>query len=246
MTVGLADFNDSGSPPTLAICRSSSALFRSEFGDQWNCDSLRQRFPHPLSFDFYPIDTTHFKVVETDNFGSSPLGGDVFTQTSPPSSGTVPFTMSGGASGTTESPTEAGGDVTTDGTGNFPAALRTTTTRLRTQFPVYCWNRPPLRRRPSQWTLTAFSFCTETNLTFAAYPSSGGCCCSNRIVWLPSVQAPPILKRRGDTSHTQGYGLNLTGFNATMGSRWNDGDMDEFATVQCHSASTGNMTGIVR
>ncbi len=53
----------------------------------------------PLTFDYYPIDNTHFKLIETDYVDF--VAGDAFTQTgftSVPTSGTSTFSMVGGTS----------------------------------------------------------------------------------------------------------------------------------------------------
>lgn len=65
----------------------------------------------PLTFDFYPIDSTHWKIIETD--GANFLAGDIFNQTSTTiPSGTMAFTMSGGVT----APVADAGFLTYNGT----------------------------------------------------------------------------------------------------------------------------------
>ncbi|MGD0600382.1 MAG: hypothetical protein ABR988_11195, partial [Terriglobales bacterium] len=73
----------------------------------------------PLAFDFYPIDSTHLKLIETDY--KEFLSGDVFTQTGASiPTGTMVFTMAGG----TNAPIANGGLMTsTDGLGDFSGGL---------------------------------------------------------------------------------------------------------------------------
>ena len=74
-----------------------------------------------LIFDFYPVDASHWKAIETD-FTFAILSGDVFTQTGATiPNGKMVFTMAGGTFGT--GPLALGGVVTSDGSGNFSGGL---------------------------------------------------------------------------------------------------------------------------
>ncbi len=72
---------------------------------------ISSSFPN-ATFDFYPIDATHWKLIETDY--ADYLAGDVFTQTgaSIPTNATMVFTVSGGVT----APVAAGGFFTYTGT----------------------------------------------------------------------------------------------------------------------------------
>jgi hypothetical protein len=84
---GVEDFNDNGQL-FVNEALSGSALLAS--GTSPGTMTLTSAFG--LTFDFYPIDTTHFKVVETD--GVDTMAGDAFTQTGASiPNGPVAFTM---------------------------------------------------------------------------------------------------------------------------------------------------------
>ncbi|MFY9842968.1 MAG: hypothetical protein WA718_07535 [Terriglobales bacterium] len=73
-----------------------------------------------LSFDFYAVDATHLKFIETDTVEF--LAGDVFSQTDASiPQGPMAFTMSGGTANL--GAIAMGGLMTSDGTGNFPSGL---------------------------------------------------------------------------------------------------------------------------
>ncbi|MGB9199084.1 MAG: hypothetical protein WCB53_19335, partial [Terriglobales bacterium] len=223
-------FNDSGSPPTLASSLSGSALLSS--GTSPGTVSLSASGFGTLSFDFYPIDTTHFKVVETDNFAY--LGGDVFTQTGASiPSGTVAFTMSGGASGT--SGVGNGGVMTSDGSGNFPSGLEDSNNGvLQTQVPFSgtAASGGSVGGRVLV-NLTGFSPASQ----WVIYPSSGGLLMLESDSLNTTVGAAYAQTTGATLSTTQGYGLNLSAFNTTNG--YLENDIAEFATV--NSAYTGVM-----
>ncbi len=83
-TAGVATLGSGTGPGTIAL---SSSTF-------------------PITFDYYPIDSTHIKLIETDyTYGF--IGGDAFTQTGASSIPTtaMAFTVSGGIS----TPIAAGG-----------------------------------------------------------------------------------------------------------------------------------------
>lgn len=113
-TAGIEDFNDDGTQFAPGNLTASVALGS---GTGPGPVTLNANFG-PLLFDFYPIDATHFKLIETDYVES--LAGDVFTQTGASiPNGPMVFTMSGGIN----APVANGGVMTSDGTGNFPTGL---------------------------------------------------------------------------------------------------------------------------
>src|ERR1700721_1489820 len=109
---GVEDFNDAGSP-TLAQSLSGTATAPS--GTAPGSITLNSG----LTFDFFPIDLTHLKLIETD-VTLAFLSGDAFTQAGASiPSGPMAFTLSGGVS----APIATGGTMNSDGNGNFTAGL---------------------------------------------------------------------------------------------------------------------------
>jgi len=118
-TPGVQDFNDAGLfiYPAESLSVPPSTTLGSGTGP--GTITLNANLG-PLTFDFYPIDSTRWKLIETDDIEF--LAGDVFTQNSAsiPNSPMV-FTMAGGT--VSSGPIANGGLMTSDGTGNFSGGL---------------------------------------------------------------------------------------------------------------------------
>lgn len=225
---GVEDFNDGGIPLTDESLTAAATLgsgtgpgtitFTTNFG--------------VLTFDFYPIDATHLKFIETDF--TDILAGDVFSQTgaSIPAGSTV-FTMAGGnqASG----PIGVGGVMTSDGTGNFTGGLEDVNDNGTvvagvpfTGVPVL----PPGVGGRLLVNLTGFAPATQ----WAIYPSSGG------LLMLETDAATVTTGAAYAQTSTAfaasaGYGLNLSAFNTSGG--FEEDDIAEFTTT------TTGFSGIV-
>lgn len=221
ITVGVADFSDSGLP-TLGSSLSGSALLSS--GTSPGTASLSANGFGTLSFDFYPIDTTHFKVVETDN--SAFLAGDVFTQTGASiPSGPMAFTMSGGLSGT--SGVGNGGVMTSDGTGNFTGGLEDFNNGvLQTQVP-FSGTAASGGSVGGRVIVNLTGFLPASQ--WVVYPSSGGLLMLESDTLNTTIGSAFAQTSGATLSTTQGYGLNLSAFNSTDG--YLENDIAEFATV---------------
>lgn len=227
-TAGVADFNDSGET-SLNQSLSGNALVSS--GTSPGTMSFSSGFG-TLTFDFYPIDTTHFKVVETDDFAF--LAGDVFTQTGASiPSGPMAFTMSGGASGT--SGIGIGGVMTSDGTGNFTDGLEDSNNGvLQTQLP-FSGTAASGGSVGGRGIVNLTGFAPA--IQWVIYPSSGGLLMLESDGLNTTVGAAYAQTAGATLSTTQGYGLNLSAFNTTSG--YLENDIAEFATV--NSAYSGVM-----
>ena len=114
---GVEDFNDGGVPEL------NESLYVTTLGSGTGPGTITLTTEsHALTYDFYPIDATHWKLIETDY--KDFLAGDVFTQTGASSipTGTMVFTMAGGTNAS--GPIANGGLMTsTDGLGNFSGGL---------------------------------------------------------------------------------------------------------------------------
>jgi len=185
-----------------------------------------------LTFDFYPIDATHLKFIETDF--TNILAGDVFSQTGASiPAGSMVFTMAGGtqASG----PIGVGGIMTSDGTGNFTGGLEDIndngTVVAQVPFTGTAVGAASVGGRV-QVTLNGFAPATQWTI----YPSSGG-------LLMLETDASTVTSGAGyaQTSTafaaSAGYGLNLGAFNTSGG--FEEDDIAEFTTT------TTGFSGIV-
>src|SRR5580698_1367280 len=113
---GIEDFNVSGIPyPAEAV--TGGIVLGTGTGPA--VATLTTTAFNTLTFDVYPIDTTHFKIIETDSVEF--LAGDVYTQTGATiPTGNMVFTM-GGADN--NGPVANGGLFNSDGAGNFNNGL---------------------------------------------------------------------------------------------------------------------------
>jgi hypothetical protein len=116
-SAGVQDFNDNAIP---FPAQNLTAVATVGSGTGPGTLTLTSTFGQ-LLFDYYPIDATHLKVLETD-YTNAILSGDVFTQTgaSIPNGPTV-FTMAGGTA--SSGPVASGGLMMSNGTGNFTSGL---------------------------------------------------------------------------------------------------------------------------
>jgi hypothetical protein len=235
-TAGVEDFNASGIPYGNEPLTGTVTL-----GSGTGPGTITLQTPafSALTFDFYPIDSTHLKVIETDY--AEFLAGDVFVQpnTSIPS-GSMVFTMAGGTE--SSGPIAVGGLMTSDGTGNFPSGLEDIN------------NAGNISPEPVPFSgsaagpagvggrvivnLSGFS----PSIQWVIYPSSGG-------LLMLEMDTANITGGVGyaqtATSFTApaSYGLNLSGANGANGG----GEVDDIAQFNATTAAAPavNMTGIL-
>jgi hypothetical protein len=214
ITEGVEDFNDSGiNYPGQALTGAATlgtgtapgaiTLTTTSFG---------------LSYDLYPIDTTHFKVIETDyaNF----LAGDIFTQTgfSTIPTGTLAFTMLGGIG--TSNTVANGGYMTYSGntfTGNEDVNANGAVSTSPVPFTGSATAGGSIGSR-SLVSLTSFVPATS----WVVYPSSGGLLMLETDDQAVTNGAAYAQTSGAALAASQGYGLNLNAFNATQGFAEND------------------------
>jgi hypothetical protein len=219
ITEGVEDFNDSGiNYPGQALTGAATLGTGTSPGA---ITLTTSSFPG-LTYDLYPIDTTHFKVIETDY--TNYLAGDAFTQTgfSTIPTGTLAFTMLGGIG--TENIVANGGYMTYSGntfTGNedvndngsvSTAAVPFTGTAtaggsVGSRFVVNLTNFVPNNAGAGQWVV---------------YPSSGGLLMLEMDNEAVTNGAAYAQTSGAALAASQGYGLNLNAFNASQGYAEND------------------------
>jgi hypothetical protein len=179
-------------------------------------------------FDFYPIDATHFKVIETDFL--SILVGDAFSQTGasiPP--GPMVFTMTGGAT----VPVALGGLVTSDGTGNFTAGLEDINNAGAISQSAFTGTAASGGSVGGRVLVNLSGFTPA--IQFAIYPSKGG------VLMLETDSLNVLMGTAlAQTSQTfaasQNFGFNLSAANA--------GGFEEDDIAQFNTTSTA-FTGVV-
>jgi hypothetical protein len=232
-TGGVADFSRSFTP-LLNNSLSFSAILGSggtapgtaTFGSAYNG-----------TYDFYPIDATHWKMIETD--GSNFLAGDVYTQTGFTTipSGTLVFTMGGITPVSGGTPIAAGGLMTSDGTGNFPSGSEdinnggTPTASLPFSGTV---NGAAGTGGRVQVTLTGFAPATQ----WVAYPSSGGVLLMEADTFGAS-SGSAFAQSATAFNSPEGYGLNLSGQNAAPAA------VNSIAQFNATTATSNNMSGVL-
>ncbi|MGB9234473.1 MAG: hypothetical protein WCC04_08665 [Terriglobales bacterium] len=163
------------------------------------------------NFDVYMVDPTHLKFIETDS--AQILAGDAFTQQSSIPLGVYAYAMEG--LDPSDNPMALGGFISSDGTSIISGGLEdyndagtvNEVTGFGGSFTAFSGGRTEL-------TLNGiYNGVSGSNVTFAAYPSSGG-------IELLEIDGGGITGGftlpQGSTTAlaAQGYGLNLSASNA--------------------------------
>lgn len=191
-----------------------------------------------LGFDVWVIDSTHLKVIETDNSGLA-LSGDVFPQQTTFTAGELVYTLSG-LDSSLANPVVVGGLVLTDANGNLSGGIEdyndSGTTNTVSGFIGSCATSVAGR---CQLSLTGFSNGTAQAFTFAAYPSGGG------VLLLEDdshggLQGTAYNQTATSFAASAGYGLDLSGVNFSSGL-----EVDDVAQFNASTAATNNMTGVL-
>jgi hypothetical protein len=232
-TAGVQDFNDNGVPFTQGALTATATLGS---GTGPGLITLSANFG-PLSFDFYPIDSTHFKLIETDYIEF--LAGDAFTQTGASiPTGPMVFTMSGGTNGLIANGVANGGLMTSDGTGNFSGGLEDVNNggsvppQVNFTGALDAGESGPVGGRVFV-DLTGFFPATN----WVIYPSSGGLLMLEMDHAAVTAGVAYAQQVGAAIAPAQAYGLNLSAFNIA-GPNVED-DIAQFTTT-----STG-FSGIV-
>ncbi len=222
LTAGVQDFNDDGFPYLALPILASTATAPSGTGP--GSITLSTTTLGTYTFDYYPVDTTHLKLIETDY--NQFLAGDAFTQTGASiPTGAMVFTLSGLDS---SGPIAAGGLFTSDGTGNFTGGLEDVN------------NDGSLS--PAQLAFTGASAAGGTvggrvivNLSgftpaiqYAIYPITGGILMIETDS-LAITTGSAYAQTSTALQASQGYGLNLSADNISGG--YEEDDIAEFQTT---------------
>jgi len=247
VTSGTEDFNDDTSSPQtsltgLPISAGSVSLTSSTGGTASLTTSASFG---TQTFDVWVIDSTHLKLIETDNSGFA-LAGDAFTEQTGFTAGTLVFTL--GGADASQIPVVTGGFATTDANGNLSGGTEDfddfNTTNVLPGTVTFVATSTTSVNAPGRYQITTngFSNGVNTNLAFAAYPSSGG------ILLLEddnagSLQGTAYAQTATSFAASAGYGLNLSGSNP-------NGEVDDIAQFNAGNPGTStstvaNLTGVL-
>ena len=243
-TGGIEDINNGGTATTnQAISTSSTILVGS--GTAPGTAHIAAGAGTSFAFDVYAIDSTHFKLVETD--GLLFISGDAFTQGASIPSGQFVYTMAGSNNSNPVNgavPLFSGGYFTNT-SGAVTAGIEDFNdggTVSATSVTGITGSITALTGGRSQLSLTGFvngaANDVPGNYTFAAYPFT-----ANGITGLQLMEIDGLGVTSGaayaqtstSLAASQGYGLNLTGFNS-------NGEEDDIAEFTLTSTS---FSGIV-
>jgi hypothetical protein len=224
ITTGVHDFNDSAILyPSLNLGGNVTLGSGGGSGTAQLITSLGT-----LNFNFYVVDATHLKFIETDPLIAPVLSGDVFLQASMPT-GTLVFTMAGDSG---SGPIALGGFMTSSGPGQATAGsedLNIGGSEISTApVPFTLSYTAPVNGR-SALSLTDFT----GPETLAVYPSSGGLLMLGMDNTAVASGVAYTQTNAALGAPPQGYGLNLSGEN--ISGEYELDDNAEFVT----SASTG-------
>jgi len=230
ITSGIDDSNDSGTVITNDPVTGSIPVAANGRGAA-TVNTVRGA----LTFAFYVVDATHFKMVEVDP--SLVLGGEAFRQTGPFSnasvSGPFAFTLAG-ADVLNGAPFVAGGVLSTDGAGTVTIGTEdindggaiTQNVGLTGNYTIAASGRGTLNIAT-----------TAGNFTFVIYPSSGGIQVLETDVRFATtgtaLQQQPSAFTTAAFSGT--YGLNFTGLTTTS----------EVDAIAQFTSNNGAVNGII-
>jgi hypothetical protein len=235
VTVGQEDVNNAVTPSTGTIATTSTVSLGATPGTATIASSLGSSY----QFDVYPIDSTHFKLIQVD--GQLFTSGDAYTQATAVPTGQLVFTMSG-ENLSAGSPIDVGGYLTNSG-GTVTAGLEdfndggnvSQATAVTGSFGALSGGRSTL-------ALNGFVNGAASDVvgaySFAAYPFTAGGVTGVELLEIDSlgITSGTVYAQTATTlAASQGFGLNLTGINGSG----EEDDIAEFTT------STTGFTGLV-
>jgi hypothetical protein len=234
ITAGVEDLNDAGLPYSGQSLSGSATLGSGTAPGSISLTSTS----FALTYDFYPIDASHFKLIETDF--TEILAGDAFSQTGATiPNGNMVFTMLGGTS--TTGPIATGGLMTSDGTGNFTNGLEDVNDNgtLSSGQLAFAGTGASGGGVGGRVIVTLTGFFPATS--WVIYPSSGG---------LLMLEADSATVTQGigfaqsatafSTGTSVGYGMNLTGFDLGGGFA-----VDDISQLNATTGTSNNLTGVL-
>jgi hypothetical protein len=214
VTVGVEDINNDTVPSFGQIATSSIVSLGTTPGTATIASSTGSSF----TFDVYPIDSTHLKLIETD--GSFLMAGDAYSQATSLPTGALVYTMAG--LDTSGVPMGIGGWLNTDSNGNIQTSLEDFNDggNVNTNPVTPGGGFIPLSTGRSQLSLSSFVNGGTNDLVgtylFAAYPFtySGGTGVQLLEIDGGGVTSGVVYPQTSTTLASANYGFNLTATNA--------------------------------
>lgn len=230
ITTGLQDFNDFRNSSGLSNLSLGGSVLLGAAGAPGTAQLAATSSPYgTLSFDVWPIDSTHLKLIETD--GLNYIEGDAFTQQTSISPGQLVYTMAGyDSSGFVMS---AGGYITYDGSSVISNGLEDINDSGSIgQSLTVAGNLTATGGGRYQLALNGlYNGGTGPGAyTFAAYPSTSGVLLLE-IDNAGNTAGTAFLQSATAFTPTEGYALNLTGANS-------GGEVDDVAEFTANSDGT--------
>jgi len=202
-----------------------------------------------ITFDVYPISSTHLKLIETDTIGT--LSGDAYSQTSATvPAGTLPFTLAGQLIG--DVPFAAGGFMVTDSSGDITGSSTEDfnegdeTLSSPTAPAIFTGSYSGASGRFILDNLSGNGFIGGTE--YVAYPSSAGLLLLeiDDSLGIEVGVAYPPQSSTATLAASEGYGLNLTGANLVGESEGETSGPQEVDDIAEFSTGTsGALIGII-
>jgi hypothetical protein len=225
VTGGIQDFNDDSIPVLAQQILPGTATLGTGTGP--GSITLTTATFGTLTFDYYPIDATHLKFIETDY--SEFLAGDGFSQTGATiPTGPMVFTVAGlDSSGSVA----AGGLLTSvDGLGNFTGGLEDVNNGGDV-LPQLSFSGTPAAAAGTGGRVVVNLSGFTPAIQYVIYPSNGGVLMlETDSLALTSGAAYAQTSQTFATS--AGYGLNISAFNTGEGEGgFEEDDIAEFSTT---------------
>jgi hypothetical protein len=230
VTGGVQDFNDGGTVYS-ALPVTGNMVLGADGGS--GTATISTGTFGVLTFDFYVIDSTHLKLIETDLLPAPVVSGDMFAQAALPA-GTEVFTLGGY---NTNGPIAAAGfmnaggaNITNNGTEdvNDAGTVSPNPASFTFTYPALTSGRT---------TLTLANF-VGGPAVLRAYPTTGGLLLMEADAFGVTIGTAFPQTSTALATPPQGYGLNFTGFN--LGAGFGIDVIAEFVT-----SSGGTMTGLL-
>lgn len=220
ITTGAQDFNDAGvaypvTPTGTVLVGSGTAPGEATF------TSTEQ------TFDFYPIDATHFKLIETD--GDQFLAGDAYTQTGASIPSAMAFSMAGGSFGVVAD----AGLMTYNGS-TFSGYGEANLNGVLTQIESFT-GTPGATGVGGRVVVSLDGFLPAN--TWVVYPSVGGLLMMEDDSTDVTLGAAYSQTSGQTIAPTENYGLNLSALNTTEGSEYVENDIAQSLTTTSNTFS---------
>jgi hypothetical protein len=190
-----------------------------------------------LTFDVYAINSSHLKFIEMDSSGT--FTGDAFSQSTPTISTTpMAFTLEGIFPA--NAAFAAGGFMTANGSGAITGSEDVNESGSTSPSSLnFTANYSVANGETGRYTLSGFSGFTG-GATYVAYPSSGGLLLLEMDdSGITAGAAYPQTAGATFAASSQGYALNLSGFNISA-----SGEVDDIAEFTANPTG-GTVTGLI-